>query len=582
MFLFFLSSGLFLGWSLGANDAANIFGSAVGSKMVKFSVAVIIASIFVILGAVLQGAGASDTLGKLGSVNAIGGAFTVALCAGVTVFWMTRLKLPISTSQAIIGAIIGWNFYSGNTTDITVLGKIVSTWVAGPILGAIFAILLYLLLKFFLERSQIHLIKLDAYLKYALLIIGAFGAYSLGANNVANVVGVFIPSVPDIYLDFGFFALDGIQLLFLVGGISIAVGIVTYSKKVMMTVGSDLMKLSAEAALVIVLAHAMVLFIFSSSSLSNAIQSIGLPGIPLVPVSSSQAIVGAIMGVGLLKGGRGIKFNVLGRISLGWITTPIIAGFVSFVSLFFMDNVFKLQVFNGTNTALKSATTNLNNLPTSAETALNINLFQPLLYTIIIILIAVIIVLALKLTSDKLHSKDEQSTDIVRKYKTQEAFLKTELTKVNSENAELEKEIEFKRKEQMNIALSIIQKNRFLEKLRTKIDAIINKSDTNQEELSNLKKLIVENLSIDKERQRFNIYINELNRDFYFRLLNRYPNLTENEQHLCALVRLNLSSKDMASILNISTKSVEVNRHRLRKKMHLKRENNLSEIISKL
>ena len=580
MFLFFLSSGLFLGWSLGANDAANIFGSAVGSKMVKFSVAVIVASIFVILGAVLQGAGASHTLGKLGSVNAIGGAFTVALCAGVTVFWMTRLKLPVSTSQAIIGAIIGWNFYSGNTTDMTILGKIVSTWVAGPILGAIFAILLYLLLKFFLERSQIHLIKLDAYLKYALLIIGAFGAYSLGANNVANVVGVFIPSVPDIYLDFGFFALDGVQLLFLVGGVSIAVGIVTYSKKVMMTVGNDLMKLSAEAALVIVLAHAMVLFIFSSSSLSNALHSIGLPAIPLVPVSSSQAIVGAIMGIGLLKGGRGIKFNILGRISLGWVTTPIIAGFVSFVSLFFMDNVFKLQVFNVTNTAFKAITDN--NIPTSAETALNINLFQPLLYSIIVILIIVIIVLVLKLTSDKLHSKDEESTDIVRKYKTQEAFLKTELTKVNSENAELEKEIEFKRKEQMNIALSIIQKNRFLEKLRTKIDAIINKSDTNQVELSNLKKLIVENLSIDKDRQRFNIYINELNRDFYFRLLNRYPNLTENEQHLCALVRLNLSSKDMASILNISTKSVEVNRHRLRKKMHLKRENNLSEIISKL
>lgn len=580
MFLFFLSSGLFLGWSLGANDAANIFGSAVGSKMVKFSVAVIVASIFVILGAVLQGAGASHTLGKLGSVNAIGGAFTVALCAGITVFWMTRLKLPVSTSQAIIGAIIGWNFYSGNTTDMTILGKIVSTWVAGPILGAIFAILLYLLLKFFLERSQIHLIKLDAYLKYALLIIGAFGAYSLGANNVANVVGVFIPSVPDIYLDFGFFALDGVQLLFLVGGVSIAVGIVTYSKKVMMTVGNDLMKLSAEAALVIVLAHAMVLFIFSSSSLSNALHSIGLPAIPLVPVSSSQAIVGAIMGIGLLKGGRGIKFNILGRISLGWVTTPIIAGFVSFVSLFFMDNVFKLQVFNVTNAALKAITNN--NIPTSAETALNINLFQPLLYSIIVILIIVIIVLVLKLTSDKLHSKDEESTDIVRKYKTQEAFLKTELTKVNSENAELEKEIEFKRKEQMNIALSIIQKNRFLEKLRTKIDAIINKSDTNQVELSNLKKLIVENLSIDKDRQRFNIYINELNRDFYFRLLNRYPNLTENEQHLCALVRLNLSSKDMASILNISTKSVEVNRHRLRKKMHLKRENNLSEIISKL
>jgi phosphate/sulfate permease/DNA-binding CsgD family transcriptional regulator len=582
MFLFFLSSGLFLGWSLGANDAANIFGSAVGSKMVKYSVAVIIASIFVVLGAVLQGAGASHTLGELGTVNAIGGAFTVALCAGVTVFWMTRLKLPVSTSQAIIGAIIGWNFYSGNATDMTVLGKIVSTWIAGPIMGAVFAILLYLLLKFILKRSQIHLIKLDAYLKYALLIIGAFGAYSLGANNVANVVGVFIPSVPDIHLDFGFFVLDSVQLLFLIGGISIAMGITTYSKKVMMTVGNELMKLSAEAALVIVLSHAMVLFIFSSSSLSQAIQSIGLPAIPLVPVSSSQAIVGAIIGIGLLKGGRGIKFNVLGRISLGWITTPVIAGVVSFMSLFFMDNVFKLEVFDATKTTVKSVTKNLNNLVSPKEQLSNINLFQPLLYTVILILLIIIIVLVIKLTSKKLKSKDDESSEITRKYKAQEAILKTELTKVNNENAALEKEIDFKRKEQMSIALNIIQKNQFLEKLRTKVDKIIDKSDTDQTELSKLKKLIVENLSVDKDRQRFNIYINELNRDFYFRLLNRYPNLTDNEQRLCALVRLNLSSKDMASILNISTKSVEVNRHRLRKKMHLKREDNLTELISKL
>jgi DNA-binding CsgD family transcriptional regulator len=89
-------------------------------------------------------------------------------------------------------------------------------------------------------------------------------------------------------------------------------------------------------------------------------------------------------------------------------------------------------------------------------------------------------------------------------------------------------------------------------------------------------------LSIDKEREKFNFYVNELNADFYLRLVNRFPDLSENEQRLAALIRLNLSSKEIASILNISTKSVEVNRHRLRKKMRLKREENLTEIVSKL
>ena len=117
MILIYLSSGLFLGWSLGANDAANIFGTAVGTKMIRFRTAAIICGIFVTIGAVVGGSGATHTLGKLGAVNAIAGAFMVATAAGLTVFWMTKLKMPVSTSQAIVGAIIGWNLFTGSPTD---------------------------------------------------------------------------------------------------------------------------------------------------------------------------------------------------------------------------------------------------------------------------------------------------------------------------------------------------------------------------------------------------------------------------------------------------------------------------------
>lgn len=117
LLLIFLSSGLFLGWSLGANDAANIFGSAVGSKMIHFRKAAIIASIFVVLGAVFQGRGTADTLSSLGAVDALAGGFTVSLCAALTVFWMTRYAIPVSTSQAIVGAIIGWSMFAGLPTN---------------------------------------------------------------------------------------------------------------------------------------------------------------------------------------------------------------------------------------------------------------------------------------------------------------------------------------------------------------------------------------------------------------------------------------------------------------------------------
>jgi inorganic phosphate transporter, PiT family len=344
MILFFLTSGLFLGWSLGANDASHIFGSAVGSKMVTFRKAAIIASVFFILGAVIQGSGTSHTLGKLGAVNAIGGSFTLALAAAITIYMMTKFALPISTTQAIVGAIIGWNFFTGNSTDSNTLEKIVMAWVAGPVIGAAFAVLLYLILKRFKKSAGIHLIRFESYIKTGLIIVGAFGAYSLGANNIANVMGVFVPAFNLRGLDLGIITLNSSQQLFLLGGLACAVGIITYSWKVMNTIGNSIMELSSEAALVVVLAQALVLFIFSSTGLSNLIVKTGLPPIPMVPVSSSQVIVGCIIGIGLYKGARNINFRVLGEIGLGWIITPLASGLLTFFLLFFMKNIFGLNV----------------------------------------------------------------------------------------------------------------------------------------------------------------------------------------------------------------------------------------------
>ena len=344
MILFFLTSGLFLGWSLGANDASHIFGSAVGSKMVTFRKAAIIASVFFILGAVIQGSGTSHTLDKLGAVNAIGGSFTLALAAAITIYMMTKFALPISTTQAIVGAIIGWNFFTGNHTDSATLGKIISAWVAGPVIGAALAILLYIIVKKFKKSARIHLIRFESYVKTGLILVGAFGAYSLGANNIANVMGVFVPAFHLKNLDLWIFTLNSSQQLFLLGGLACAVGILTYSQKVMNTIGNNILELSSEAAFVVVLAQGLVLFIFSSTGLSNLIVKAGLPPIPMVPVSSSQVIVGCILGIGLYKGARNINFKVLGEIGLGWIISPVASGLLTFFLLFFMKNIFGINV----------------------------------------------------------------------------------------------------------------------------------------------------------------------------------------------------------------------------------------------
>jgi PiT family inorganic phosphate transporter len=342
--LLFLSSGLFLGWALGANDAANVFGTAVGTRMVSWRNAAIICSIFVILGAVISGAGTSQTLGKLGAITALPGAFMTALSAGFSVFVMTKSGLPVSTSQAIVGAIIGWNFFSNQATDTSTLAKILSTWIICPLLAAVIAIVILKVSKYFGREMNLSLIRLDAYKRIALIFAGALGAYSLGANNIANVIGVFIPVQPLAELKIGSFSFSSTQQLFLLGGLAIALGVCTYSKKVMLTVGSDLGQLSSTSALVAVISHSIVLFLFASQGLEALLSRFGLPTIPLVPVSSSQAVVGAIFGISILQGITAVKWNVLGKIIAGWIVTPIFAGIVCFIGLFFLQNVFSLSV----------------------------------------------------------------------------------------------------------------------------------------------------------------------------------------------------------------------------------------------
>ena len=135
--------------------------------------------------------------------------------------------------------------------------------------------------------------------------------------------------------------------------------------------------------------------------------------------------------------------------------------------------------------------------------------------------------------------------------------------------------------ETIDMALNIIQKNSSLQKLSKKIELFRAnpKFEVCYKELFELQNMIRETLQLDKDRDTFQLYVQKNNELFYASLRKKYPKLTPNEIRLCALIRLDLQSKEIASILNISSKSVEMNRYRLRKKMQLSGSVNLSEFI---
>ncbi|MGC8719348.1 MAG: inorganic phosphate transporter [Thermodesulforhabdaceae bacterium] len=102
------------------------------------------------------------------------------------------------------------------------------------------------------------------------------------------------------------------------GGLSIALGVLTYSKKTMMTVGKSIVPLDPFSALIAVLSEAMVLHVFTQ---------IG------IPVSSSQAVVGGVLGVGIARDFRTVNFHVVARVIGAWVGTPVISGFLAWAGV---------------------------------------------------------------------------------------------------------------------------------------------------------------------------------------------------------------------------------------------------------
>ena len=345
MVLFFLSSGLFLGWTLGVNNMCNVFGTAVGTQMLSYKKAIVIASIFVVLGSVMSGHGVSTTLSDLGNITTLPGAFIVALSAAISLYLVTKVGAPASATQAIVGSIVGWSLFAHVRVDVWLVGKIAAAWFFSPILAAVFSFVLLHLFKIYLKARPIPMLYRDAYIRMGLVLAGAFSAYALGANNIGNVMAPFLNVVhlPTLNI-FGVQILSSSQLFF-IGGLSIAIGIMMYSKNVMQTVGNGLLKMTPIEGLVVVLTYGLVLFLFSSVSLHHFLMRCGLPTIPLVPLSSSGAVVGAILGISLFKRGRGLKIKELFKIMSSWVLVPTISALVCFLALFFMENVFGQEVF---------------------------------------------------------------------------------------------------------------------------------------------------------------------------------------------------------------------------------------------
>lgn len=178
----------------------------------------------------------------------------------------------------------------------------------------------------------------------------------------------------------------------------------------------------------------------------------------------------------------------------------------------------------------------------------------------------------------------EQKEELLAKneamHKSQQALSEADVNFLHLKEKQLQDQIDYRNKQITTHALHIIQKNGTLKELRARLEAIA-KSQTKvpQQEIKKTLKIIDDSYRLDKDWEDFKLYFEQIYTGFYTKLKVNCPSLTVQELRHCALIRLNLSISECASILGISPDSVKVSRSRIRKKLDIEAGQGLTDFI---
>ncbi|MDD5451904.1 MAG: inorganic phosphate transporter [Desulfovibrionales bacterium] len=385
--------GLYMAWNIGANDAANAMASSVGAKAITLRQAVFVAGILNFVGAVFVGSHVVDTISK-GIVSpealtdpkvAIVGALSALIAAALWVFFATWRALPVSTTHAIVGAMVGFGIMVGGFSSVNwwKLAGIVASWIISPIFSMVLSFLVFkIIYRFILTQKDLmarafglspyfigttffvvimsflcktplgkrmaldtitstglslaiaalmgyagkYLLKrhtkktgaegVEHTFRHLQLVTACYMALSQGANDVANAIG----PLALIY----FFVSNGsiggqIEVpitLLLFGGVGIAAGIAMWGHRVIETMGHKITTLTNTRGFSVEFGAATTVLLASKMGL---------------PVSTTHAAVGSVIGVGLARGIEAVNFRIVGQIMLYWFITVPIAAITSMV-----------------------------------------------------------------------------------------------------------------------------------------------------------------------------------------------------------------------------------------------------------
>ena len=318
-------AGLYMAWNIGANDLANAMGTVVGTGALSLRKVIVLAAIFEFLGAVFFGKRVTTTIAKgivpidlVGSIDpnlVVIGMLAAILAAGLWVTFATFYNLPVSTSHATVGGVLGFGLsvsYLGiiplSAINWPVMLRIVLSWFISPVMGGVLGFTIFVLIRtLVLHRAEGDVEKYFVPLQ---VLTACYIAFAHGSNDVASAIG----PISAAFTALGIIGEEIPDWIFVLGGMGIVLGLATWGYKVIETIGSKITELTPSRGFSAQFATASVVLLHSYISL---------------PISTTHILVGSVIGVGLARGLSSVDLSVIWKIIFSWIVTVPVAAVTS-------------------------------------------------------------------------------------------------------------------------------------------------------------------------------------------------------------------------------------------------------------
>ena len=486
-----------------------------------------------------RGAVAVSLFDHLGPVSMDCSSVLLALMSSFIILLTLKFfSIKASVVYAFVGALAAWSLVDGQGLE----RGFMMSFIGAPVMAFVLSAGIRALLRGIFLRTHIHMITLSHYMRLIVIICVILTASAVGFNWGGFVTGVG--------------QMIGTEDVVTLSAVIIAAIFMVVSRFAGQSEKEDYSTLFAEFSIYSVvsvgLSVAATLLFFSFDETTHLIY------MSPVPLSVSALVMASVAGAETAQRSRMVSDEYYMKEGIAMVTAPAGAFLLTYIML-----------------RIKGV---------AAEDAM-------ISFVIMAVAILALVFLAFADYARGQRSQRESTDRILyaqrqQIYEHSRALSDMELKVVLSENQALHDAVEQKRQEVMNVALSIVEQREFLESMDDMVSRLVKTDDPKEKDklIADVSSALKQRLSYDRDvdSQYFYAQAETLHEDFNAKLSENFPNMTQQEKRLATLLRLGFSSKYIATLMNITPKSVEISRYRLRQKLGLGKGDNLVNFIKSI